>query len=747
MRRRSRPFPISLFMASALAATGCEKASDLGPEAEVVDARPTILYLADGEVREAEYEVVDDHLVVDGDIALGPPADAWSEHAALAAQMTGGARPKSTMDVRRRREWDDGVIRYTFSDDAAWGEGRFERRQVEAAVAIWNSLSQITGVRWREASLDRRQSGVRFDLTSAGRCDSEVGRKQRRFDINLSPACLLSLSPILHEMGHAAGLVHEHQRSDRDEYVRYSEADHVGRRWDLRDLEHLPRRADEIGGYDSESIMHYASLPAKDRSPAPFPCLANRHTLSSFSTFGMSASALSSFRTRYNRFVRLDGRGVGDPRQDFRVMDVDGDGFDDLLAELRSHLVWSSRGASGWRPLEAGGEAVEARRGEVVIADFDAAPGNDVLRVRGREWTLFSSGGAVSMVRRGASMRDVEVADVTGDGRDDVFVVKEDGSWAYASSGDVLGPLVVRAPLDMGADDVELVSLDGQGVDVRAFVHGVLAYCPEGSVRLRPVFAGDGRGPLPEHVTRLDELWFGHVDAGRASQNAAIDLVTWSSGHDGAGVDEGAPVFVSDFGVDEAPRLRAFADQAGAPIWVDLRHAVAGYFVEHDLVSFLTLGYIPWNGHIAESDIMSLAIRYQSSGRAALTDKYPLPRSGDIHETETIRVAPRERVELEADFMAPSSVRTVVISRERMSDESNWTLVDARAEDVSGDAVVVRDVFSADEGRWRVRAFPSDPGAIAAADIAEWLFEVIDRAPEDGEQALLSTGRAEYHAP
>jgi hypothetical protein len=729
-------------MACAFSAPGCEKTSYPEPAADVVDARPTILYLADDEVREAEYELVDDHLVVDGDIALGPPADAWSEHAMLAAEAS-GARPKSTMDVRRRRRWDGGVIRYAFSGDDAWEEGRFERRQVEAAVSMWNSLSQITGVRWEEAPLDERQSGVRFDLTNEGRCDSEVGRKQRRFDINLAPACLLSLSPILHEMGHAAGLVHEHQRSDRDEYVRYSEANHVGRRWDLRDIDHLPRRADEIGGYDTESIMHYASLPAKDRVPAPFPCLSNRHTLSSFSTFGMSATALSSFRTRYNRFIRRDGRGVGDPRQDFRVMDVDGDGFDDLVAESGSTLVWSSRGASGWRPLEAGGEVVEASRDEIAVADFDAAPGQDVLRVRGRDWTLFSSDGAVAMVRRSMSMRDIEVADVTGDGRDDVFVVKEDGSWAYASSGDALGPLIPRAPLDMGVDDVELVSLRGEGLDVLAFVQGVLAYCPEGSVRLRPVFAGDGRGPLPEHVSRLDELWFGHVDAGRSNPDAAIDLVTWSSGNDGTGVDEGAPVFVSDFGVDPAPTLRAFEDQGGAPIWVDLRHAVAGYLVEKDLISFLTLGYIPWNGHIAESDIMALAIRYQSSGRAALTDKYPLPRSGEIHETETIRVAPNERIELEADFMAPSSLRTVVVSRERMSDEGHWTLVDARAENVSGDAVVVRDVFSADEGRWRVRAFPSDPGAAAAWDVAEWLFEVAPRAPLRGEDPAPTAERIE----
>nr|KAG5698486.1 hypothetical protein BaRGS_022016 [Batillaria attramentaria] len=62
---------------------------------------------------------------------------------------------------------------------------------------------------------------------------------------------------VLHEIGHALGLIHEHQRPDRDQYIAINRENiRPGRQ---RDFERFgPARVQNLGvGYDYMSIMHY----------------------------------------------------------------------------------------------------------------------------------------------------------------------------------------------------------------------------------------------------------------------------------------------------------------------------------------------------------------------------------------------------------------------------------------------------------------------------------------------------------
>ena len=96
------------------------------------------------------------------------------------------------------------------------------------------------------------------------RCASLVGRRypaQRlRLGFLFSGGSCVRFNIVLHELGHAIGFYHEHQRPDRDDYIctnLFSKKD--------------PDETTTLGyGYDYASIMHYRSgrIVAKDKGIA-----------------------------------------------------------------------------------------------------------------------------------------------------------------------------------------------------------------------------------------------------------------------------------------------------------------------------------------------------------------------------------------------------------------------------------------------------------------------------------------------
>lgn len=93
---------------------------------------------------------------------------------------------------------------------------------------------------------------VEFIDVDTALCYSQVGRTGGRQVININNC---GRGEIIHEIGHTAGLFHEHTRSDRDDYVNiHFENIRSGAEINFTRIDST---AADIGAYDYNSIMHY----------------------------------------------------------------------------------------------------------------------------------------------------------------------------------------------------------------------------------------------------------------------------------------------------------------------------------------------------------------------------------------------------------------------------------------------------------------------------------------------------------
>jgi len=160
------------------------------------------------------------------------------------------AEPLSRRGVMFARHtlWADGVMPVWI--DPAIADA--SRTEVRAAMAIWN---RVAGVRLDELSapLPDGQDYVHIELGEG--CASWVGRRGGAQSLWVAPAC--SRGAVLHELGHALGLEHEHTRPDRDAWIRIH--------WDNIEPERrhnfnvAPAGTRLLGDYDYASLMHYGA--------------------------------------------------------------------------------------------------------------------------------------------------------------------------------------------------------------------------------------------------------------------------------------------------------------------------------------------------------------------------------------------------------------------------------------------------------------------------------------------------------
>lgn len=207
----------------------------------VVGLSKMVRFVLGGAEQHMPYEEIDGWVVVGGDMILGrvdemePPRAGGHGIHLVAAEVNG---------------WPGAVIPYVLTDEYL---ALHSRKKFEAAV---KQLHKQTNLRLVERTDQASYIKIRTSWLSGG-CMSELGYKGRVQSVNLGKGCG-SKSTHMHEILHAFGLPHEHQRHDRDEYIIVHE-DRIKPGKEGNFTKMSAKQFLNPYPYDYESIMHYGA--------------------------------------------------------------------------------------------------------------------------------------------------------------------------------------------------------------------------------------------------------------------------------------------------------------------------------------------------------------------------------------------------------------------------------------------------------------------------------------------------------
>lgn len=146
------------------------------------------------------------------------------------------------------KPWPNGTVPVEFDQTIS----KDYRQRFMAACKVWSDVANVR-CRLRKSS----DSNYLFVTDQNSRCWTDVGagNANGRQEFNFSFAWCWEKTKLIHELGHVLGFMHEHQRPDRDKYIKVNlenagEYAFAYEKLSFGDL-------DKSGSYDFMSIMHY----------------------------------------------------------------------------------------------------------------------------------------------------------------------------------------------------------------------------------------------------------------------------------------------------------------------------------------------------------------------------------------------------------------------------------------------------------------------------------------------------------
>ena len=190
-----------------------------------------------GETASSVYARVGNMLIVEGDVFVAR-ADEQTPRPSFSNRAIGISSSLSL--------WPNGIVPYVIDADLS----NDSREMVTRAVEHWNERSSISLVP-RGNAQSSSADYLRFIMGPG--CASWVGRQGGEQEIWVSDFC--TTGSMIHEIGHSLGLLHEHTRQDRDQFITVQWANIQSDK--TFNFEISNTGTQDLGPYDYGSIMHY----------------------------------------------------------------------------------------------------------------------------------------------------------------------------------------------------------------------------------------------------------------------------------------------------------------------------------------------------------------------------------------------------------------------------------------------------------------------------------------------------------